>query len=540
MDSTHYTKVSSYEAKAGEVKKVVLLFSGGLDTSCMLTWIKEEFNAEVIALTLDLGQQDDSLEAIKKKALTLGAKKAYVIDVKDEFANDYLTHLIKANGSYQGDYHISTISRYLMAKWSVIIAYKENADAIAHGCTGKGNDQVRIDAAALALDPNIKIIAPVREWDMSRDEEIEYAKKRGIETPAKKDFPYSSDDNMWGITWEGGEIEDPKEIPQSERFLTATILLEKTPDVPEFITLSFRKGIPYAINGTSMKLSELIMKLNTIAGAHGVGVVHHVEDRVIGLKSRGVYEHPAGHTIIQAHKALEKYVSSRLENELKEMMDIKWAYLCYGAQWMDPVLSDIHAFNDKINEKVSGEVTVKLFKGHATVVALNSPFGLHHASFNRTGGAAFNTQTSAPFIEVYSMQARLSQQRAEKTALISIGKPEDKQELVSSIKKLAQLQYQLFATEKTHRFLMEEHIPSLLVHKISSSEQPNIGTIFTNRGFDLIINIPLSDKGKKEETDGNIIRKYAVESNTPLATEVDVAKQMIDKLYKVKFGNMEQ
>lgn len=539
MQSLPYTKVSSYEAKVGEVKKVVLLFSGGLDTSCMLTWIKEEFHAEVIALTLDLGQQEDDLNEIKKKALKLGASKAYVIDVKDEFANDYLSHLIKANGSYQGDYHISTISRYLMAKWSVIIAYKEKADAIAHGCTGKGNDQVRIDAAALALDPNIKIIAPVREWDMSRDEEIEYAKAHGIQTPARKDFPYSSDDNMWGITWEGGEVEDPKEIPHTERFLTATTLLEKTPNKPELVTVTFQKGIPTALNGKHMKLADLIMKLNDIAGKHGVGVVHHVEDRVVGLKSRGVYEHPAGHTLIEAHRNLEKYVSTRLENELKETMDIKWGYLCYGAQWMDPVMSDIHAFNDKINEKVTGEVTMRLFKGHADAVAMNSPFGLHHASFNRTGGAAFNTQTSAPFIEVYSMQSRLSQQRAERTALISIGKPEDKKKLLPSIRKLTELTYQLFATEKTHAFLMEEHIPSLLVHKISSKQQPNIGTIFTNRGFDLIVNIPLGNRENKEGTDGDAIRKYAVESNTPLATQVDVAKQMIDKLHRIKFGNSE-
>lgn len=538
MDTTNkYIKVSSYEARVGEVKKVVLLYSGGLDTSCMLTWIKETYNADVIALTLDLGQQEDDLQEVKAKAIKLGAKAAYVVDAKDEFAREYLSPLIKANGSYQGPYHISTVSRYLMAKWAIAIAYKENADAIAHGCTGKGNDQVRIDGAALAIDPNIKIIAPVREWDMSRDEEIEYAKQRGIKTTVRKDFPYSSDDNMWGVTWEGGEIEDPKEIPQSDRFLAATKLLQKTPNTPEVITLTFTRGIPTAIDNQAMPLAKLIMKLNTIAGRHGVGVVHHVEDRVVGLKNRGVYEHPGAHTIIEAHRNLEKYVCTRLENELKETMDVKWGYLCYGAQWMDPIMADINAFNDKINEKVTGEVTIRLFKGHATVVAMSSPFGLHFASFNRSEGYVFNTQTSAPFIEVYSMQARLSNQRAEKTALISIGGNKNKKALKDTVAKLQEMGYQLFATNSTHAFLMEAGIPSLLVHKISYKKQPNIKTIFNERGFDIIINTPTGHTEDKEVTDGAVIREYAVTNNIPLATDVGVAEQMVNKLYRAKFGN---
>lgn len=539
MNKNSYAKVSTYEGRIGEVKRVVLLFSGGLDTSVMLKWIADTYRAEVIALTLDLGQQGDDLEAIKKKALTLGAAKAYVIDAKDEFADDYLAPLIKANGSYQGNYHISTVSRYLMAKWSVVVAYREKADAVAHGCTGKGNDQVRIDASVLALDPNMKIIAPVREWDMSRDEEILYAQKNGIQTPARRDFPYSSDDNMWGVTWEGGEIEDPQYVPKIERFQVASRLIEKTPNASELIKLTFQKGIPVALNGKRMKLSVLIMELNAIAGRHGVGVVHHLEDRLIGLKNRGVYELPGGHTIIEAHRNLEKYVCTRLENELKETLDIRWAYLCYGALWHDPVMADINAFNDKINEKVTGEVTLRLFKGQATAVAITSPFGLHHASFNRGEGAAYNIQDSAPFIEVYGMQARLAAQRAEKTAFVSIGKLDQKKKLLPSVKKLQELGYQLFATNKTHEFLMEHDVPNLLVHKISSGGgKPNLKQILYERGFDLIINIPSGSHEAHEQTDGAIIRKRAVETKTPLCTQVDVADHYINKLYSVRFGKV--
>ena len=539
MNKDSYTKVSSYEGRIGEVKRVVLLFSGGLDTSVMLKWIADTYKAEVIALTLDLGQQGDDLDAIKKKALKLGSVKAYVVDAKDEFADDYLSPLIKANGSYQGNYHISTVSRYLMAKWSVVVAYREKADAVAHGCTGKGNDQVRIDASVLALDPNMKIIAPVREWDMSRDEEIIYAQKNGIETPARKDFPYSSDDNMWGVTWEGGEIEDPQFIPKIEKFQVASRLIEKTPHTSELVRLTFQKGIPVALNGKQMKLSRIIMNLNVIAGRHGVGVVHHLEDRLVGLKNRGVYEMPGGHTIIEAHRNLEKYVCTRLENELKETMDTKWGYLCYGALWHDPVMGDINAFNDKISEKVTGEVSVRLFKGQATVVALTSPFGLHHASFNRGEGAAYNIQDSAPFIEVYGMQARLSAQRAEKTALISIGKLEHKKKLLGSVGKLHELGFQLFATDKTHAFLMEHDVPNLLVHKISNGGgKPNLKQVLYERGFDLIINTPTGIHNTKEDTDGAIIRRRAVETKTPLCTLVDVADHFVDKLYKVRFGKV--
>lgn len=411
QDKTDYIKVASYEAKEGEVKKVLLLYSGGLDTSVMLKWIQDKYKAQVITLTLDIGQQHDDLEKIKEKALKFGAVKAIILDVKEEFAKDYIAKGIKANASYQGDYHLSTpIGRAITAAKGVEIASQVGADCIAHGCTGKGNDQVRLEGYALTLNPKIKIIAPVREWRMDRNQEIKYAQENGIPVPATIDFPYSVDDNMWGMTWEGGQIEEPHLIAPVEKFLTTYTLAKNAPDKEEFIKLTFKKGIPVALNGEKLSLAKLIVKLNKLAGKYGVGVVHMFEDRLVGVKNGGIYELPAAHVIIKAHKALEKYVSTRTLNELKETLDIKWAYLCYGALWYDPVMEAINSFNNKVNEKVTGEATLKLFKGCVTVVAMKSPFGLDHTSFTNLGGYPFNVNASAGFIEIYSLQMRLANQ----------------------------------------------------------------------------------------------------------------------------------
>lgn len=411
---TDYIKVSSYEGKVGEVEKVLLLYSGGLDTSVMLKWIQDQYKCQVVTLTADLGQQHDDLEAIKQKALKFGAKEAIVLDLKEEFAKEYIAKGIKANASYQGDYHLSTpMGRAILGKNAVKIAKKYGCDAIAHGCTGKGNDQVRIEGYILTCDPGMKIIAPVREWNMDRNEEIRYAQKHNIPVPASMDFPYSADDNMWGITWEGGEIEEPDLISPVEKFLTTT-LPKDAPNKEELVKLTFEKGVPVALNGEKLTLAKLIIKLNKLAGKHGVGVVHMFEDRLVGVKNGGVYELPAAHVIICAHKALEKYVSTRYLNELKEMMDTKWAYLCYGALWFDPVMDAINAFNTYVNEKVTGEVTVKLYKGKADVVAMKSPNGLNHTSFTKLGGYSFNVNASAGFIEIYSLQMKLASQLGKK------------------------------------------------------------------------------------------------------------------------------
>lgn len=409
--NTMYKKVASYEAEKGKVKKVLLLYSGGLDTSVMLKWIQDQYWAEVVALTLDLGQQRDDLDAVKAKALKLGAVKAITLDVKDEFADEYLTKGIKANACYQGNYHLSTpMGRAILAKKAVEVAKQEKLDCIAHGCTGKGNDQVRIEGYILSFAPQMKIMAPVREWAMDRNEEIAYAKTNQIEIPASVNSPYSVDDNMWGMTWEGGEIEDPKLIAPLNKFLTTYTLAKNAPDQEETVKLDFHHGVPVAINGKKMQLAALIERLNLIAGKHGVGVIHLVEDRLVGLKNRGVYELPAAHVIITAHKALEHYVSTRDLNEVKEMLDIKWAYLCYAAKWYDPLMEALNAFNDQVNKQVNGEVIVKLYKGKAEVIAMETKYGLHHASFNNDEGYQFNTNASAGFTEIYTLQMKLANQ----------------------------------------------------------------------------------------------------------------------------------
>ena len=408
-----YHKVASFEVEKGEVKKVVLLYSGGLDTSVMLKWIQDEYQAELITVTVDLGQQTDDLEALRAKALRLGATAAYVVDAKDEFAEQYIAKGIKANGAYQGNYYLSTpLGRPLLAQAAVTIAATVGADAIAHGCTGKGNDQVRIEGSALALNPQIKIIAPVREWSMGRDEEIAYAQAHGIPVPHTIDSPYSSDDNMWGVTWESGEIEAPELIAPLAKFLKVCALPDQAPNEPELVRLEFDQGLPVALNGQPMKLAQLIIALNQIAGRHGVGVIHHLEDRLVGLKVRGVYEMPAAHVIISAHRALEKYVCTRVENEFKALADQKWAYLCYGALWFDPLMEDLNAFNDKINERVCGQVTVQLYKGSAEVVALESPFALYDSRLATfMTDYTFNQNASAGFTEIYTLQMKLAHRR---------------------------------------------------------------------------------------------------------------------------------
>lgn len=403
---TNYQKIASHEVHDGEeVDTVVLLYSGGLDTSVMLKWIQDTYKAEVIALTIDIGQQADDLEAIKHKALKLGAKKAIVLDCKDEFAHEYVAQAIKANASYQGDYHLSTpIGRPLLAKKAVEVAHAEGATIIAHGATGKGNDQVRIEGSILCEDPSMKIIAPVREWSMGRDEELLYAKKHNISVKQTSDIPYSWDDNMWGVTGEGGEIEDPKLEPKLDKILQVTALPENAPDKPEYIELEFEQGIPVAVNGQKMKLADLITIVNKQAGKHGIGYTILIEDRLVGLKVRGVYEAPAAHVITQSHYNLEKLVSTQTANEMKEIIDQKWAYLCYSAKWHEPTMKHLNAYIESMNTHVTGVVTVKLYKGRCDVVSVKSPYSLFDAdlaTFNKNG--KFNQNSSAGFIEIYSL-----------------------------------------------------------------------------------------------------------------------------------------
>jgi argininosuccinate synthase len=518
-----YVKVASYEGRRGEVKKVVLLYSGGLDTSTMIKWIQDVYKAEVVALTIDIGQQADDMEEVRQKALMLGAVKAVVIDAKDEFARDYITRGIKANGQYQGEYYLATpLGRPLLAKWAVRIAAQEGADAIAHGCTGKGNDQIRIEGSALALNPDIKVLAPVREWGMGRDEEIEYAKAHGIPVKQTAEKPYSYDDNMWGISGEGGEIENPALIPPLKNILQVCNIPEEAPDQPQTIELEFEKGIPVAIDGEQLKLADLIARLNTLGAKHGVGVSIIIEDKVVGLKNRNIYEAPAAHIIVTAHKTLEGFTATARENEFKAIIDQRWGYLCYGAMWFEPLMDNLNAYIDKANDKVTGRVTVKLYKGSAEVLAVDTPHSIYDeklATYMKS--SLFNQNASAGFIEHYTLQMKLAQRRT-RTALLSVGGRDMKLKFLPHARRLRDLGYQLYATYKTHKFLLANDIEAILV----------------NKSFDLIVSIPTKTERdqtlEKERTDGHIIRAKAVSSDTPLITELSVAQDMVNKLAHAK------
>lgn len=536
---TDYVKVASYEGRKGEIRKVVLLYSGGLDTSVMLKWIQEYYNAEVIALTIDIGQQADNLEEIRQKALSLGAKKAYVIDAKKEFAYHYLAKGIKANARYQGDYHLATpLGRPLLAKIAVDIAREENCDCIAHGCTGKGNDQVRIEGTVLTLAPEMKIIAPVREWGMGRDEELEYARMHNIPVKQTKDSPYSYDDNMWGVSAEGGEIENPALVPNLPAILQVCNVIERTPNEAELVKIGFLRGIPVQLNGSDMDLPSIILELNKVGALHGVGVTHHLEDRVVGLKVRGVYESPAAHTIIRAHETLEKFVCTRHENEFKMLVDQKWGYLCYGALWHEPLMDDLNSFIERVNEKVTGVVTVKLFKGRADVVAVETPnsiFDEKLATFMKSN--AFNQNASAGFTEIYTMQMRLSQEK-ERYALVSVGGDANKEKFSPLIAELQKQGFLLFATKGTHAYLAELGVKSVLVHKANEeSHKPNLIDLLKQNRFDLVVNVPSPAKPMSEEIDGKHIRNWSVKNAVQLITDYEVFKVTVERMAKSAKSN---
>lgn len=405
---TTYNKIASYEAKKGTFDKILLLYSGGLDTSCMVKWLKDEYKAEIYTLTINIGQGGD-FEQIKEKALKLGAKKAIFVDAKEEFANQYLTKAIKANANYQNGYHLfCPLGRAIIAKKAVEIANKEGIFVIAHGCTGKGNDQVRFDSYITTLNPQIKILAPVREYEMTRKEEIAYAKKYNIPVP-EHNKEYSYDENLWGCSSEGGVICDIKEEPDLEKILTKNAAPFHEASAPSQIKIEFLKGVPIKLNGKALSLVNLIEAVAALGAAHGIGTKIFIEDRIFGLKVRGIYEQPAAHILTSAHTELEKLVSTKDENELKAIIDNKWAYLCYCAKWYDPLMKDLEAFIDKQNEKVTGVVTCKLYKGNMWIMSIDSPYSLLDAklaSFDISGG--FNQQAAAGFIELYGLQQKMA------------------------------------------------------------------------------------------------------------------------------------
>ena len=348
------------------------------------------------------------MKEVEEKAKKLGVLKHFSIDAREEFAKDYVFPAIKANALYEGKYPVSTsLSRPLIVAKMVEIAEKEGATGFAHGCTGKGNDQVRFDVSVGALAPDLKIIAPVREWNMTRDEEIEYAKKKGIPvTSAAKKF--SIDQSIWGRSMECGILEDASKEPPEDAFEWTTSP-EKAPDKPEYVTIGFKKGVPVALNGKKLAPLKLIEKLNKIAGNHGVGRIDHIEDRLVGLKSRENYECPAAVVILEAHKDLEKMVLTRHEVLFKQQIDAQWTFMVYAGLWVDPLRKDLEAFINKTQENVTGEVRVKLFKGGLQVVGRSSPMSLYDQNLvNYNIKTGFNQAYSKGFIELWGLQSRMA------------------------------------------------------------------------------------------------------------------------------------
>jgi argininosuccinate synthase len=381
--------------------RVALAYSGGLDTSVILKLLQERLGAEVVTVTVNVGQPED-FNAIEAKAYKLGAIKHYTIDARREFVEGYVFKAIKANALYDNLYPLSTaLARPLIAGKVVEVALKEGADAVAHGCTGKGNDQIRFDLAFKSLAPHLKIIAPVREWGLTRDWEVEYALKHGIPVKSKV---YSIDENLWGRSIEAGVLEDPMAEPPEEVF-EWTVPPSRAPDKPEYIEIGFEAGVPTSVNGEAMDPVELITYLNKLAGAHGVGRVDMIENRVIGLKSREVYEVPAAVTLITAHRDLERLVLTKRAYDFKEIVDMEWAKLVYQGLWFEPLREALDAFIDSVEPPVTGTVRVKLYKGGVYVVGRSSPYSLYDHELISYFKSSFDQRLSIGFIELYGLQA---------------------------------------------------------------------------------------------------------------------------------------
>jgi argininosuccinate synthase len=406
-------RTASYEADPAQVNRVLLLYSGGLDTSVMLKWIQDRYDAEVVCLTVNLGQPGEDYEVIEDKARRLGAVECHVLDAREEFARDFVVPAIKANALY-GNYPLFTaLGRPLIAKHAVQYARLTGCDTIAHGCTGKGNDQVRIEATVATLGPELKVIAPVRSWQMGREEEIAYAREHNIPIKASQGAehgaPYSIDDNLWGRSSEGRWIEDLSHAPEDDVFQLVT-RPEEAPDEAETVTIGFERGVPVALNGQRMALVELLEAAAQIGARHGVGIIDHIEDRIVGLKVRDIYEVPAAALILPAHQELERLVGTIHQNQFKGQLDRQWAYLVYAGLWWEPLRTDLDAYMDSVNERVTGTIGLKLYKGHARVVTRESPNAVYDAalaSFAQSGGL-FSQTASPGFIELWSLQSRMA------------------------------------------------------------------------------------------------------------------------------------
>jgi argininosuccinate synthase len=409
--SPEAVRTAGYEADPAEVRRVLLLYSGGLDTSVMLKWIQDRYGAEVVCLTVNLGQPGEDYAVIEDKAKRLGALECHVVDARERFARDFIAPAIKANALYGGGYPLFTaLGRPLIAELAVEYARSSGCDTIAHGCTGKGNDQVRIEATVATLAPELKTIAPVRSWQMGREEEIAYAREHGIPVKGGTEAaPYSIDDNLWGRSSEGRWIEDLAHAPEDDVFQLVTPP-EQAPDEAETVTVEFEAGVPVALNGERLGLVELLEGAAEIGCRHGVGIVDHIEDRIVGLKVRDIYEVPAAAILLPAHQDLEKLVGTIHQNQFKPGLDQKWGYLVYAGLWWEPLRSDLDAYMDAVNAQVTGTIGLRLYKGSVRVVTRSSPNAVYDAdlaSFAESGGL-FSQTASPGFIELWSLQSRMA------------------------------------------------------------------------------------------------------------------------------------
>ncbi|HEY1778365.1 MAG TPA: argininosuccinate synthase [Solirubrobacteraceae bacterium] len=412
MSAPEFAPVTaSYQADPAHVRRVLLLYSGGLDTSVMLRWIQERYDAEVVTLTVNLGQPGEDYAVIEGKARQIGAVECHVVDAREVFAAEYIAPAIKANALYGGGYPLFTaLGRPLIAKLAVEYARRSGCDTIAHGCTGKGNDQVRIDGTVATLAPELKVIAPVREWAMGREEEIAYAREHGIPIKGGSEVvPYSIDDNLWGRSSEGRWIEDLDHAPDDDVFQLVTHP-RNAPDEPQRIELEFERGLPVSLDGERLSLAALIERVGEIGGRHGVGIIDHIEDRIVGLKVRDIYEAPAAAIILAAHQELEKLVGTIHQNQFKAGLDHQWAYLVYAGLWWEPLRGDLDAYMESVNAYVSGTIGLELYKGTARVVTRSSPNAVYDqslASFSESGGL-FSQTASPGFIELWTLQSRMA------------------------------------------------------------------------------------------------------------------------------------
>ncbi|HEC33952.1 MAG TPA: argininosuccinate synthase [Chloroflexi bacterium] len=393
----------------GKFDKVVLAYSGGLDTSVIVPWLKENYGCEVVTFTADLGQGDDELAGLEEKAITSGASKAYITDLREEFLTEYAFPTMQAGAIYERMYLLGTsFARPLIAKHLVKIAEREGADAVAHGCTGKGNDQVRFELTVKALNPFLHVIAPWREWNIrSREDALDYARAHNVPVAATEKSIYSRDRNIWHLSHEGGILEDPWVEPEEEMFCI-TVAPEAAPSEPHYLTIDFERGVPVAVDGVAMGPVELLARLNEVGGAHGVGRADLVENRLVGMKSRGVYETPGGTILYTAHQGLESICLDRETLHYKELVSRRYAELVYYGLWFTPLREALDAFVAKTQERVTGTVRLKLYRGSCTVVGRKSPFSLYREDFATFGqDDVYDQSDAAGFINLFGLPLKV-------------------------------------------------------------------------------------------------------------------------------------